>query len=189
MKKYILSIAPLSLLAIVLIFGLGPVVSANPIFFPVTTQTATATSSPAFMTAGTATSTLTLDTYSSGNPRGAMMAALLIQFVASSTSSVLNTNIEYSQDNVDWYQDGGNITTNFATSSKPFDISSVNQYRYGWLGTQAGLPAVVLTTGTTTRALYVRTPTRYVRAIFTLPVGSAAGAVWGQFVPTKEVAE
>lgn len=184
MKKYIFILA-----AVVLGLSVFGVARANPLFFAVTTQTATATTSPSYMTAGTATTTLTLDTYSSGNSRAAYSATLLIQLAASSTATTLRTNIEYSQDGVDWYQDGGSLFPNFATTSKPFDIGQVNQFSLTYASSTAGLGAVPASQATTTRAVKINTPTRYVRAVFTLPTGSAAGAVWAQFVPIKEVAE
>ncbi len=189
MKKLILIISAFAIVAVTVIAGITKSAQANPLFFPVTAQTSSATSSPTYMTAGNSTTTLTYDTYTSGNTTGAASAALLLQLVASSTSSILDTNLEYSQDGVDWYQDAGMFNPSFSTTTKPFDISIVNKYRYIWNGTQSGLPAVVLTTGTTTRAIALRTPMRYVRAVFTLPADSAAGAVWAQFVPIKERAE
>lgn len=191
MKKVI------STIAIVALFVLGGYVSvnkvkANPIFAPITVQTATATTTPVFMTPGTATTTLVLDTYSSGNSRLAMNATLLVQFLGSSTASILNINTQYSQDGIDWYQDGGSLTNNFATTSKPFDIGQVNTFNFTYSSTTASLavnPGLGVGTTTANRAVRVNTPTRYVRALFTLPIGSTNGAIWSQFVPTKEVAE
>lgn len=190
MKKTIISIVSFVGIA-AMVWGLvaSKPVSANPTFFPVTVQTSSSTTSPAYMTAGTATSTLTLDTYSSGNPRGASKAALLIQLVASSTATVLRTNIEYSHDGIDYYQDGGTMIDGFSTTSKPFDIGQVNQFTFTYASSTAGLGSTTPSQSTTTRAVRINTPTRFVRAVFTIPVGSAAGAVWAQFVPNKEVAE
>lgn len=186
MKKFIAIIA----VALLLIIG-GYVsvntVKANPIFAPITVQTATATTTVNYLTPGTATTTLTMDTYSSGNPRLAFGASLLLQFAGSSTASILNTNIQYSQDSVDWYQDGGSYTQNFASTSKPFDIGQVHVITYGYTAQDASLRAAI--NATSTRALHISTPTRYVRAIFTLPIGSGNGAIWAQMVPVKEVAE
>lgn len=186
MKKVI------SIIIIAAVFVLGGyasinVVKANPTFAPVTVQTATATSTITYMSPGVATTTLTLDTYSSGNPRLAYNATLLIQFVGTSTASILNTNIQYSQDGIDWYQDGGSLTNNFATTTKPFDIGQVNTFNYTFSSTSPSLGAAI--SATSTRAVRVNTPTRYVRALFTMPIGSANGAIWAQFVPIKEVAE
>lgn len=186
MKKVI------SIITVAIILFVGGYISiqkvkANPIFAPITVQTATATSSLIYMTPGTATTTLTLDTYSSGNSRLAMNATLLVQFVGTSTASILNIFPQYSQDGIDWYQDGGSLINNFATTTKPFDIGQVGPFNYTFSSTS---PSFVAGNNTTsTRAVRVNTPTRYVRAVFTLPIGSANGAIWAQFVPTKEVAE
>lgn len=181
-----------SLFLIVLALGFMTYIvpaSANPLQTAPTTQTSTATTSPAYMTAGNATSTLLFDSYGSGTPKISDQATLLIQFSASSTVSVLNTNLEYSQDGIDWYQDGGVMENNFATTTKPFSITQVNQFSLQFASSTAGLPANKLTDSTTTRAIFVRTPTRFVRAVFTLPVGSTPGGVWAQWLASRQVSE
>lgn len=183
MRKYIY-ITIIALLAIIV--GTAHTAEANPIFFPTTCQTATATTSVTYMSAGLATTTLSCDSYSSGNPRGALRMSLLTQFAATS-SSILKINIEYSQDNIDWYQDGGNINFNFATTTKPFDIGQVNSYTYNYSSTTPGLGAAL--NATSTRIVLINTPTRYVRAVYTIPSGSTAGAVWAQLVPIKEASQ
>lgn len=178
-------------IAAVLVFCLGVTarVRANPLQFKPTTQTATATTSPAFLKAGAATSTLPFDAYATGQPYASDYATLFIQLAASSTSTTLNTDIEYSQDGIDWYQDGGTIENNFATTTKPFSITAVNEYQWTFSSSTAGLGAVSSSNATSTRALLIRTPTRYVRAVFTLPIGSAAGAVWGQWQPVRQATQ
>ena len=97
MKKYIIT----SALVLTLVLFFGYQVKANPSYFT-RYQMASATSTLTYMTAGTATTTLTFDT-GVGAAGGADSAILNVQFTASSTSSVLNINYEYSQDNIDWY--------------------------------------------------------------------------------------
>lgn len=177
-------------------------VKANPLFFPQTKSTATATTTINYMTAGTATTTLVYDSYTSGNPTGVLKGALLLQVVASSTNTTIRVNQEFSQgpeDGVtdclvtptacDWYQDSGSFSPNYSTSSRPFDLSVVNQYSLNFASSTAGLGAVSAQSGTTTRAISVNVPTRYTRFIFTIPVGSQAGGVWAKFVPVKERAQ
>src|SRR4051812_48178680 len=83
---------------------------ANPSSFAngVTTGSAASTS-PAYMTPGTGTSTTPVfdayaQTVAGGQTSKADYAGLLMQFSASSTVSKLIGNVEYSQDNVDWYR-------------------------------------------------------------------------------------
>ncbi len=189
MKKIIIiTVASL----VVLVGGLmyTKTTKANPLFFPATVQTSSATTSPAYMTAGTATSTLTWDSYAAlGTYTGTLKSTLLIQLVASSTATVLTTNIEYSQDGIDWYQSNGLFAAGFSTTTNPIDIGQVNQFKFAFASSTAGLAGLATTTATTTRAIPVVVPTRFVRAIFSLAPGSTAGAVWGQFVPVKERAE
>ena len=144
------------------------------------------------MTAGTATSSVIMDSYlvSKGvvSPYATDKAVLLIQFVGSSTSSVLNTNIEYSQDGIDWYQSTDTLVPGYATTSEPvFDISNVPQYRLIYASSTAGLASTTISQSTTTRAVNIMTPTRYVRAIFTET--GAAGAVWSQFIPERQTTQ
>lgn len=189
MKKILLTIAAFGGIVGALLWG-GQAL-ANPLFFPATVQTSTATGTPAYMTAGTATTTLTWDSYQAvGNYTGTLNSALLIQLAASSTATILRVNIEYSQDGIDWYQTNGLFVPQFSTSTSPtIDLGQVNQYSLAFASSTAGLGNISGSQATTTRALPVKVPTRYVRAVFTLATGSTPGAVWGQFVPIKERAE
>lgn len=189
MKKFLIIIAAASTMIVAFLCA-GPVF-ANPLFFNAPyVSTAIATTTPSYMTAGTATTTLTYDTYASvGNITATLKGALLVQLVGSSTATVLNVNTEYSQDGIDWYQDAGLFNVGYATSSKPVDIGQVNQFTFAFASSTAGLGAVPALNATTSRAIPVSTPTRFVRFVFTLPVGSKSGAVWAQFVPQKEYAE
>lgn len=167
-KTGILAFAGVLFLSIFAVAGLA---HANPFYLLPTVQTATATSSVSFMNAGNATTTLTLDAYSSGGPKADDRATLFVQNAASSTSSILNIAIQYSQDSIDWYSDNMSV----ASSSNPLQIQTANTYTW----TAAG-------TATSSKALVVMTPVRYVRAVFTVPIGAAAGAVWAQFVPEEQ---
>ncbi len=201
MKKLIIALG--ALLGIgVLGLGMG-VVYGNPLSFLAPLATNTATTSPTYMTAGTATTTICYDSFSAtgsctavatgatGRPLSSDRVALLVQMVASSTLTPLiqlRVNTEYSQDGIDWYQDGGTAQNNFATTTKPFDISQVPQYNLNFASSTAGLGAVPagVTTATTTRIIVLTTPTRFVRAIFTVPIGSGASNVWAQLVPSRQ---
>jgi hypothetical protein len=140
---------------------------ANPLYFPPTAQTSSATSSPAYMTSGAATSTLSYDAYQAGVTKAVDKGVVLIQTVASSTSSAYTFAVQYSQDNVDWYQDN-----TLATSTNP-NIGNAQNFTF----TAAG-------TATTSRAISISFPTRYVRV--QASVLGAAGAVWMQIVPQRQ---
>lgn len=181
----VLSVAFLSLIMMV------GVVHANPSYFAPQAKTALATTSPAYILPGTATSTVTYDSFntdgtneSSGpqNPIAANSATLLVQFTASSTSSVLNVAIERSDDGIDWYQD--NLSA-LATTTPAQNIGVPTSYT--WTYATSTIGGVVNPTNRLGKSLFIQTPTRYTRAVFTA-VG-ANSAVWAQFVPTKEAAE
>lgn len=156
---------------------------ANPSFFAPQAMTATATSSPAFLTAGVATSTVVYDSFNlngtnqpvASDPTAADEATLLLQFTGSSTSAVLNVNIEYSNDNVDWYQD--NLE---ATTSGPFSITQPDTYTWTYAASQIG----GVTVARVGKAISLVTPTRYTRAV--ISTTGANGSVWVQFVPKKQ---
>lgn len=162
----------------VLAFALAPMfVHANPLRFPSATSFATATTSVSYFVGGTtATTTLvTYDTYSNngvsgggGSTQAMDKASLLIQFAASSTSSVLRAKLEYSQDGIDWYGDSI-ISPASGYNSVSFDNV------YTW--TAGG-------TATSSKLVNVPTPLRYVRANFNI-VG-ANGAIWASIQPQKQ---
>lgn len=166
--------------------------TANPSYFPVSSNcvlggSGTPTTSPTYITAGTATSTLNCDAYTLAsnniNPLAMDSAVLLMNFTGSSTASIVNINFEYSNDNIDWYQDGFSAS---ATTSSVVSIGTTRSLSWTFASSTAGL-GNTLGNSTTTKAVPVPVPTRYVRAIFTMPAGSAAGAVWAQIIPKKEV--
>lgn len=179
MKKY-LGLIIVVLGAVTAVF----VAHANPIRQAQTVQTATATSSFAFITPGTGTSTVTYDTFVNGSTQMPDKLALLIQFTASSTSSTLLTNIEYSNDGVDWYQKG--IDDLLATTSAPVSLGNVPQYSWLFASSTPGLGAVSGTNNRDGRSIILNVPTRYVRAIFSMKIGGTNGSVWAQIVPQKQ---
>lgn len=167
MKKYILISSLVITLSLVAFLN----VKANSAFFLPTITTATATSSPAYLsTSGAnASATTTLDAYTNGVPRAADKATILVQYVASSTSSVFTSRVEYSQDGIDWYSDSINVST----TSSAVNIASTRTYTF-----------TAPVAGTSSKAFTVQTPTRYMRVVHT--VAGAAGAAWTQIVPTRE---
>lgn len=189
MKRYkILIVIALIVVSIGGLYLVAKKAEANPLSPTFSVSTATATTSPAYLTPGTGTTTLTYDSYI---PSGAGVntisnfASLLIQYNGSSTVSRLNVDIEYSDDGIDWYQDGGTLANNYSTTTKPFDITTVNQF--SWLAASSTLGRTTTSSATSTRIITIRTPVRYTRAVFTAPIGTGSGAIWAKMSPAKEV--
>lgn len=129
---------------------------------------ASATTTVTYLTPGTATSTQTYDSYGGGvgDPNASTNAVMLLQFAASSTSSVLNINVQYSMNGIDWYSDN----LGAATSSTGINV----QNSYTW--TAAG-------TATSSKAITIPTPVRYSRAV--IGILGAGGAVYSNIVAQK----
>jgi hypothetical protein len=176
----------IAIFALALLSAVGvTLVHANPSFFYAGAVSASATSTVAYMTPGTGTTTIQYDTYTAtGNTQATDRAALALQFTASSTNSTLLINLEYSEDGIDWYQDA--ITTITATTTRPVLLAPVNQFKWTFASSTAGIGAVASTTNRDTRIITIPTPTRYVRALMSLQLGGTNGAVWGKVIPVKE---
>lgn len=160
------------------------VVKANPSLFT-TNQTNSATTTVTYLTAGTATTTLTYDAnLLYGDSFASNGASLLIQFAGSSSASTLNADIQYSQDGIDWYGlSGGTDVDNGIGSTSP-SIGNATVVTLTFASSTIDKSAGI--TATTSRIVNLDMPTRYVRAIFSLPAGSPRGAVWAQFVAQKQ---
>ena len=169
-------------------FSLIYTARANPSFF-IRTQSSTATTSPSYMTAGTATTTVTFDAgvNAAGNTDSAV---LLWQMIASTTNSIQNVTFEYSQDGSDWYYDR---YSSLSTTSPTSNLNNLVAYQWQFASTS---PAMGIATSSSnfgnriTRIINVPTPTRYVRANFTVPVTSlglaSSSAVWAEFVAKRQ---
>jgi len=160
-------------------------VSANPSYFVPTAQTATATTSPVFFQAATATTTVAIydswyvDTL--GDYRAVDSAALLLRLGATTTPS-FHIVYEYSRG-----VEGYNCTTqptfcewyadNYESSSTAFPGRDI---------TISNVKTITGAAGTTTKIVNIPIPTRYVRV--TAKVTGAPGNVWAQIIPTKELA-
>lgn len=170
-------------------FGIAVVAKANPSFFIRANQVVcgsfTATTSPTFLSVGT--TTLTFDT-SCASAGSADSATLLWQMTASTTNSVQDMVLEYSQDNVDWYY---NELSTLSTTTSMLTINSLQTVRWQFASTSpaAAISPTSLSRGF--RILTIPTPTRYVRASFFIPTLSATGiasssAVWAEFVAKRQ---
>lgn len=154
-------------------------------------QTAAATTSLVYMTAGTATTTLTLDNYIGnvlpGNYINTNQPAVsggvsdsvtaLIQFTASTSGSILKVRPEISQDGIDWYP----YNTPLATISTTTPIAGYSDYQWTVATTSAnGLPGTSNAMKQLNSLTITNVPTRYIRLIFTIPIGSSNGALWSE---------
>jgi hypothetical protein len=141
-------------------------------------KTATATTSVNYISAGNATTTLTCDAYNMDDKiaeyKAIDSATLAIQFIASTSASILNTSIEYSTDGIDWFE---NNLSELSTTTYALSITTPQTI------TLSGNT----TSSTTRKIVSVETPTRYVRAVFTVPVGAASSSIWAEFIPKIEV--
>lgn len=181
------------LLVAVILTGYSQVVLANPASW-MRSQSASATTSPAYMTPGTATTSVVLDT-GSGNRFAGDSAALLVQLTASSTDTLLTWIYEYSQDPkcssdetaADWYGGGIGSERNQTGTTTPFGLaSSAQEYRLQFASSSPAAGATAADNNRSLKLVEVPLPARCVRVSFYLPTGSTNGAVWAEWVGKKE---
>lgn len=166
MKKYLIITGMLAVLSL----GVSALTaSANSSFVYTQTSTATATSSKITLNVGSTTSIVT-DSYSAGVPRLNNTAVVLLQFTASSSASVVNVSVSYSQDGVDYYQDNVNVSTTTAIRS----LTTANSYSLSGNATAS----------TTLSAFQIALPTRYAKVTFT--GATANSSIWATILPQRE---
>lgn len=151
-----------------------------------------ATTSPAYITPGLATSTLAMDTAPGGYALNSL--TLLVQQTSSSTPGILNIDFEYSPDlgvdcvaiptGCDWYKP---VPT--ATTSPTFSLSVLSSYSWTFASSSQGRANVGANANRDFRLFSIQSPTRYIRSIFTVPIGSANVGAWAMFSGTKEIGE
>lgn len=197
MKKLLIPV-----IMLVVAFGLYlgvQVAGANPLF-TCSAQTAAATTSLVYMSAGTATTTLTLDTACTrytGNTDvyTGETDTVLIQYSASSSlSTQLKTRMEISQDNIDWYAltnpISANATTTFVTGNYAdynIPFSTTTPYiDFGGTGTTATSSAVVISGRFMTSIVVQQPSARYIRFVFYVPTGATNGGLWASAVIKKQ---
>ena len=153
-------------------------------------QTSSATTSPNYITAGRATGTLIHDAYtnvcdkgsSAQNPTLADKAVLNVYFTASSSAlSTLNMNLQISENGNDWFPYALATTTAPLIGTLSINVAATSTPDY-----TACSPASCLNGATTTRAVIIQTPLRYLKVFFTVPIGSEASAYWAEIRGQKE---
>jgi hypothetical protein len=178
------------IVALTFVFGVAGIALANPSFFANGTSTNNAASTtPAFMGAGTGTSTTPVfDAYAqarSGVTTKADSASLLTQFCASSTATVLNTGVEYSQDGIDWYQNYVLDPSQLAATTSP-TYTLVTPFSYSKKFASTSLNGAIQSPANScvNLAEVIPTPFRFTRVVNSMTGGN--GSVWSQLVPVKE---
>ncbi len=179
-------------------------VLGNPGYFAPLAQTSPATTTPVFISIGTATTTIVYDSYSKNgsgqggqgqyNPDTTDSATLALQFAATSTSSVLGWRFEYADSGsvdcfmnpagCDWYSD--NLVASPATSTPNINTTNPNSYTWQFASSTSmcDSTASIATNNRGCKLINVSTPTRYVRVV--LYTSGANGTVWGKFIPKKQ---
>lgn len=192
-NKFKVGVVSAIALAGIALFALAGTASAA-YYFSGTVQTATATSTPAYMTPGTATSTLVYNTYTNTNvatatpsgsnaPSTATSVTLLGQLTGSSTSAVIKITPEYSFDGIDWYQGYGLLGLYATSTPNPtLSYSNVDSLTIPFASTTVG--GASGTQSIDHFAITIPVPTKDVRFVVTLTGANAA--FWGQVVPTKQ---
>lgn len=177
-------------IGLVLVLGFAGIALANPSYFATGVSTNNAASTtPAYMTPGTATSTTpTYNAYGSSASQkfAANSVGLLQRFCASSTATTLKTQVEYSSDGIDWYANfvfdpsqTGTSSLTRVLGSTPYSISQT------FASTSLQGTAVAANNQCSTVALTIPAPFQYIRVVSS--VTGANGSIWDQLVPIKEI--
>ena len=179
-------------IALIVIIGLAVTgfVYANTSLFSQAAKTSTATTTPSYMTAGAATTTLTFDSWArsgtnqtdQGNTLAIDSAVLLLQQTSTSTPSTLRWTYEFSQDGIDWYADSIDLTTNATTT-----ITVRTFKEYSWVFASSTPGGVKNPLNRALKMVDVPTPLRFTRAIIYLAPASAAADVYAEIQPKQEV--
>lgn len=156
-------------------FALFYTAKANPSFFIRTaTNTAFASTTVVYQSAGAATTTLIMDT-GVGGAQAADSAILLQQFIGSTTAATQKTTIEYSQGSP-----GLDCVVTPTACSWYLGLSTTTTAIGNLAGGAGGLSS------TTLNVLTVPTPTRWVRAVFSIPAGGISGAIYAELAAKRQ---
>lgn len=147
-------------------------------------SSAAATTTVSFMSAGNATTTYQFDspTFTAGvtgkvaNMQGIDASSLYILLNASSSNTVLEWQIQFSNNNIDWYGESAalssaNLSQASSTSGTVIQEASTT-VTHLWSPGASGNSFKVIALPTT--------PTFHERVVFFLPIGSAPGAVYNE---------
>ncbi len=174
-KKILIGVVSILFLAGV---GLGFAnhTSANPAEYCIN-STADSTSTVVAMSAGAATTTLTLTNCASSPTTDGAYVQFQYLVTSASNTAKLVARVEHSQNKVDWYSES-NPVTSLATStvlsgdSASFFFNLASTTDAGGSGTVQRLH----------RAFSINTPTKYTRVIFTVPQSGGTGSLYAEAV-------
>ncbi len=166
-----------------------------------TNTTASSTTTPNFMTPGTATTTLYAPSNCTDDMYAMKSIGLLVQFSATNTTSTLLVTQEVAQGaygidcyatplNCDWYAVSAPDLVGYATSTIPsiLDVAPIPTYTWKFASTtQGGATNPLLNRAM--KYLTFNSPARYTRFIFSLAIGGSNGAVYAQVIGKKEIGQ
>jgi hypothetical protein len=182
-KKYLITIG----IALVIIAGIGlsftRPADANPVS-STCGESSSATSSPNYMTPGTGTTTITC-LVQPPNASGAVEAFVAINRTASSTASDIKIDIEYSMDGVNWYS---NNTSDLGTTTPQIALAPTQSFILRFASsTLPGGGQIPVPNNREARIFKIATPTKYVRAVISVPIGSLNSGVYASIITRKDI--
>jgi hypothetical protein len=185
MKKIYTSIIASMILAIGLLFSFGAekVTAGVSLFYvPQGAKTAAATTTRAYLTPGTGTTTVTVNSDLVGKGLSLDSITMLTQVTATTTQApVVYIRVDDSQDGVDWYSRSGFIHTT-ATTSTMIGNYSVAQINVSTSTTPGGSA----TTTRTNASLEFKVRTKYTRFTYFVPVAGGNVSLWAMPVAKAE---
>lgn len=128
------------------------------------TNTKEATTTPVYMTPGTATTTLTVSKDKGSVP------ALFIAFTASTSPAILNWDYQFSNNGIDWYEEDDTIealarfdhaSTTVAHVWQPGSTTASTSYK------TLGMP---------------NTSSKFMRVVFSLPIGTVNSSLYSEII-------
>ena len=175
-------------------------------------RSAVASTTLNYLTFGTATATPVLDTQADIQNLGtsvsapADMANLEIIWTASSTQSELKIAFEYASDvattstnfpvncqltpaNCDWFSDTvSGVFASGATTTIPVNLNTSNSYDWSFASSSSTVGGVAggAKDNIASRIITVPVPTRYVRAVISVPGTAQPGAFWTNWVYKRQ---
>lgn len=187
MKTFNLKISALIIIFVAfLLMAFAFTAHANPFYTGTKAQTSSATTTPAYLSPGIATSTLVYDSYeqngtnqpNSDNVTLPNVVAVALQGNASSTLTTIAIACEFSDNNIDWYQN----EIYPASSTGALNLSVPATFSFVFSSTT--VDGIQISPSRYQKLFECPVPLRYVRAVIT---DTGAGAsVWATIIPTKQ---
>ena len=193
LKNTIITLAIIALVIAAVIASGVTVAKANPSYFvrnsssSSTNCTMSASTSVAYMTAGRATTTLTLNAVGCGSSRAIDSAALMLYRNASAPGTRTRIKFEFSDDcdastGGSWYAPVATSTDYVVDTDAA--VNSFNAITWQFASTTIG--GGVAASDSDTLLIPIRVPTKCVRAVLTVPIGAASSSIWGALVGKQE---